>query len=201
MKIRAWVRELAGNPPFAGSWVLVEHWLLVATVPALASLILWSLLARGRMLVKPSDSLRLSYARKATWTIGLGAGLAFALFVLLFVFVCSQAGLGVGFRVACPSFWEVAGNMVSNFLEEIIYRGFLLIGLWVVSGRCWVGIVASSLVFGLTHTQNDFIVQTVIALGGAVMAWAYVRTRSLWSAWTVHMIFDLAADIFLGAGA
>lgn len=59
--------------------------------------------------------------------------------------------------------------------EEFVFRGILL-QRWAVRWSLPVGIISSSLLFGLLHINNP----VGLTMFGLIMALLYVRTRSLW---------------------
>lgn len=58
----------------------------------------------------------------------------------------------------------------------------------------WLAVIASSLIFGLLHlpTYNWNLIQCllVIGLGRVIDTLAYVRTKNLWVAYLVHLLYD-----------
>jgi membrane protease YdiL (CAAX protease family) len=75
--------------------------------------------------------------------------------------------------------------------EEIFFRGFLFPGLVRPLGAVWA-IVASSLIFGMFHISNLETIGLVLPIGavGALFAWLYYRTGSLWPSILSHMMFN-----------
>lgn len=76
--------------------------------------------------------------------------------------------------------------------EELIFRGYpfqvLVEGLGV-----WPAIIVSSALFGGIHVFNpgvDALAVVNISLAGALMAAAYLRTRSLWTATGLHWAWN-----------
>lgn len=93
---------------------------------------------------------------------------------------------------------DALANLFSNGYEEIIYRGLMLLAIGSVTRKPWFAILLSSMVFGMVHTQYGYMMRTVVALGGLVEAWTCLRTRSLWSPWTFHMVTDILVPLCIG---
>jgi membrane protease YdiL (CAAX protease family) len=77
--------------------------------------------------------------------------------------------------------------VLAPLFEELFFRGFLFRGL----ARSWgwpIGAVVSGAVFGAVHQQLTVFVP-LFALGVA-LAWVYQRTGSLWTAITLHAVFN-----------
>lgn len=136
------------------------------------------------------------------WAIGalVGAGLYTACAVILML-------LGI-YRVegVDPLIFLLPGLAMaikSGVFEELLFRGVLFRSVEAIFGS-WVGIVVSSLVFGLLHLMNPGA-----TLGGAVyicieagllLAAAYLVTRRLWICMGFHMAWNyFQAAVFSGA--
>ena len=107
----------------------------------------------------------------------LGGGLKFSLNVDgVFVIARSLVGTAVLFVVAALA-------------EEAIFRGYALQTL-TRAHLVWVGILLTSVPFGIGHLWNPNVVPFVTfantAIAGAWLAVAYLRTRSLWFPLGVH---------------
>jgi uncharacterized protein len=74
-------------------------------------------------------------------------------------------------------------GLVVPFAEEVFFRGVLLDWLsWRYGG--WVGIVVSSVVFGVLHVNPGSIVS--ISILGLLCAIAAYKTGSVWTAVAIH---------------
>lgn len=126
------------------------------------------------------------------WAIGAlcGAGLYIASAVVLMV-------LGIykveGFNPLLFLLPNLAMAIKSGIFEELIFRGVLFRSTEAMFGS-WVGIVVSSLAFGLLHLLNPGAM-----LGGAVyisieagllLSAAYLVTRRLWICMGFHMAWN-----------
>lgn len=126
------------------------------------------------------------------WGIGAlyGAGLYTASTVVLMI-------LGIykveGFNPLVFLLPELAMAIKSGIFEELIFRGVLFRSVEAMFGS-WVGILVSSLAFGLLHLMNPGA-----TLGGAIyicieagllLSAAYLVTRRLWICMGFHMAWN-----------
>jgi membrane protease YdiL (CAAX protease family) len=173
-----------GDPAYRGTGILIPHLLLYSTLTAACCAVAWWLLARARML--PPPQLAVTPAALA-WGVGGGvASVAISLVVLPLLHFGHIHWIGV-------DGWNVAGNLFSNFFEEFIFRGLLLVGLTAVIGF-WPAALLSSTAFGLEHSQYPVMLRAYVGLIGVFWCWIARRSRSLWAAWLAHMIADLVVD-------
>jgi membrane protease YdiL (CAAX protease family) len=82
------------------------------------------------------------------------------------------------------------------FAEELFFRGVLYRWLRDRWGL-WVGLIASSLVFGALH--GDIAVAGATAVMGLVLGWFYERSRSLWPSILIHAINNTVKLVLLYA--
>ena len=79
-------------------------------------------------------------------------------------------------------------------MEEIFFRGFIFGGLrrpWGLAGAA----LGSGLLFGLAHLGNPGAIYVVppIALVGALFAWGYAFSGSLYPSMGAHFLFNLSS--------
>ena len=81
---------------------------------------------------------------------------------------------------------------VAPISEEIFFRGFIFAGLVRPFGPTGA-MVASGLLFGLFHVTGVDSLGVVLpfSLIGALFAWLYYRTGSLWPAVATHFLFNV----------
>lgn len=72
--------------------------------------------------------------------------------------------------------------------EEFVFRGVLL-QRWAIRWNLPVGIVLSSILFGMLHINNPL----GLTMFGVVMALLYIRTRSLWVPIIAHAINNVVS--------
>ena len=97
-------------------------------------------------------------------------------------------------------FFTLAALAVSAFAEELVFRGYPLQILMKGLGPWWSTILISSL-FGLVHAVNRgatllSILGTIIA--GFVLALAYLKTRSIWFPYGIHLGWNVGLSMVLG---
>lgn len=79
----------------------------------------------------------------------------------------------------------IMGGLVAPLAEEVFFRGLLyrwLRGRWGI----WIGVIVSSLIFGLLHGEISIVVAT--AFLGAIMALVYEYSGSLWMPLMIHAV-------------
>ena len=187
-----WVRDTVlgafNNPPYEGVWILIPHLLLYETLRALFCLVAWTILARLQWM----PAVRLS-PRLPTFGWGLGIGLLSIAIVVAFFFATAQAG---AFHAPRVNAWLMTANIFSNFYEEYVFRGFILVALTAALGF-WPAAILSSLAFGASHTQYPLSLQALIAAVAVLWAWTGKRGGGLLAPYTAHMTVDWVIDPIL----
>lgn len=80
------------------------------------------------------------------------------------------------------------------FLEEFLYRGYLIERLSIVTGRTWPALLASFLLFTLIHWRFvGFYPMLQIGIMSAVLVVLYARERSVWPCSVMHGINSFMA--------
>ncbi len=82
--------------------------------------------------------------------------------------------------------------------EELYFRGLLQGWLRQRLGL-WATVLVSAAVFGLAHFDSIGVVISAMIMG-ALMAWAYERTRSLWVTIGMHALTNTTAMLLGGLG-
>ena len=137
---------------------------------------------------------------------------------LVFGFVIGFASLVLAVGIASKGFkfslgdtgWSsIVRSMIGSgvllfaaaLAEEAMFRGY---GLQTLSRAklAWLGVLLTSVPFGLVHLTNPNVVPGVTfantALAGIWLAAAYLRTRSLWLPLGVHWAWNWALGWFFG---
>ncbi|GAA0340003.1 hypothetical protein GCM10008967_32990 [Bacillus carboniphilus] len=84
-------------------------------------------------------------------------------------------------------------SLTAGITEEIIYRGFLIYALTYLFPELsiWVVIVVASLIFGLAHTYQGFIVGvTRTAIVGVIFSILYIGLDSILPLILLHFLLD-----------
>lgn len=187
-----WVRDFAlnafGDPPYEGVWILVPHVFLYSTLQALFCLGAWIILARLQWI----PALRLS-PRLSTFGWGIAAGLVSIALLVGFFFATGQGG---AFHEPRVNPWIMGANVFSNFYEELVFRGFILVVLTAALGF-WPAAILSSIAFGATHTQYPLELQALIAVVAILWAWAANKGGGLLAPYAAHMTLDWLIDPIL----
>jgi uncharacterized protein len=119
------------------------------------------------------------------------------------------ASKGLKFSLGATGWSSIIKSMIGSgvllFLaalaEEAMFRGY---GLQTLSRAklAWLGVLLTSVPFGLVHLNNPNVVPGVTfantALAGIWLAAAYLRTRSLWLPLGVHWSWNWALGWFFG---
>lgn len=182
--------DALGNPPYAGFvGVILPHLLLYSTLMAAVSAALWVMLARSGSLPWPE----FGNVRRAIIPGVIGGVIALAL-TLVVVFASFPAGT---IHWIAPDPWKIGGNVFSNFFEEFVFRGFVLVGLRRLVGF-WPAALLSSAMWAFTHTQYPLTLQLCIMATGVGFCWLARHVRSLWAPYIAHEVLDLIGDSLIG---
>ena len=96
-----------------------------------------------------------------------------------------------------PVPWKIAGNVFSNFYEEFVYRGFMLVALGAAIGF-WPAAIITSAMWGYTHNQYPLSLQALIMAVGVYFSWLMRKAQSLWTPYAAHMVLDIVGDSLIG---
>jgi membrane protease YdiL (CAAX protease family) len=179
-----------GNPQYHGPvGIFLPHLLLYSTLMAAVSAVLWWTLVRARLLRPPQFG-----NVKASAVLGLIGGLAALALSLIVIRLALPAGT---IHWIAPDPWKIAGNVFSNFYEEFVFRGFVLLALRRLVGF-WPAAVVSSAMWAFTHVQFPLTIQLTILVVGVGFCWIAQRARSLLAPYFAHEVLDLLGDSLIG---
>ena len=133
----------------------------------------------------------------------------FAIGFASLVVAVAIASRGLKFSVGSTGWSSIIKSMIGSAVilfvaalaEEAMFRGY---GLQTLSRAklAWLGVLLTSVPFGLAHLSNPNVVRGVTfantALAGIWLAAAYLRTRSLWLPLGVHWSWNWALGWFFG---
>lgn len=88
-------------------------------------------------------------------------------------------------------------STVAGFVEEIIFRGYLQRQLIQLSGKTWIGLVGSALIFGGGHGYEGLRRMALIFVLGMLFSLLVLWRKNLRSAMMGHALFDSFQGILL----
>jgi len=157
---------------------------VLGTLPAALAVLLGGRYLFGLSLREQWNG-RLAFALR---DLAIGGGTAVVLSVLV---LAGAAATGNG-RVSWEPDWAQNGaNLFSNLYEEILVRGMLLQVVRRAAGQRFA-IFWTGLVFGTMHSFGWAVLS--MAIGGWILAWVVVRSRSLWGGYVMHQVVDVLVD-------
>ena len=89
---------------------------------------------------------------------------------------------------------------IAAAFEEVLFRGYIL-QTFVRANLAWFGILITSVPFALVHLSNpdaNWISTFNTALAGIWFGVAYLKTRSLWLAFGIHLSWNWFQGAFYG---
>jgi len=106
---------------------------------------------------------------------------------------------------AVLAFWLAVSWTLAAFMEELVYRGWLLTRLAELTGFSRAGWIAALLVtsafFGAIHLYQGISGIVATGLSGLVFGSLYLATgRNLWAAILAHGFLDTAGFVMMYAG-
>ncbi len=102
-------------------------------------------------------------------------------------------------------FWLVTSWTLAAFMEEMVYRGWLLTRLAELTGfsaNGWVvAMLATSALFGAIHLYQGVSGVVATGLSGLVFGWLYLATgRNLWPSILAHGFLDTTGFVMMYLG-
>jgi len=144
------------------------------------------------------------------WLRDLVIGFVVGFASLVIAVVIATAGGGLRFSFAgsvmmsavAKAFLSTAPLLfVAALGEEALFRGYVLQTL-TRAQLAWLGLLLTSVPFGLAHLSNPNVVPGVTfantAIAGIWLGAAYLRTRSLWFPLGIHWSWNWALGWFFG---
>jgi len=93
--------------------------------------------------------------------------------------------------------WWTLVSLVAGTVEEIMYRGVMLV-LWEkILGGWWPAVCVCSLAFALAHFVQGTKAMAVIALLAVADHWVVLASGDLYTAMAIHFVYDLLAGVIL----
>ena len=180
-----------GSPKYVGfKGIFLPHLLLYSTLTACVAALLWFTVVRARILPAP----RLGRPTAGQLGAGVVGGIVALIATVVFVYVLFPPNT---VHWIDPVPWKIAGNVFSNFYEEFVYRGFMLVALGAAIGFGPAAIITSAM-WGYTHNQYPLSLQALIMAVGVYFSWLMRKAQSLWTPYAAHMVLDIVGDSLIG---
>ena len=169
-------------------------------VPTVAALLLTTRFVDHRPLKTFGIGFLPEWQRDLGKGLGLGAGMVTFLLLGCFTFGYVRIAWTANQAPATTLIGILTLLFVAAANEELLFRGFPLQVLIEAMGR-WPAIAALSVLFGLAHTGNPHpsllgVINTMLA--GVLLSVAYVKTRSLWLPYGIHVGWNVGLGFILG---
>jgi len=173
----------------------------IPILPALAALVFMARFVDRRPLSAYGVSFHEGWSRDFV----LGGTLAAAMLVLLTLANVISGGVTMTWSAANTDTKSLVVTAIvlimSAAQEEIIFRGYPLQTLMKAVGT-WPAIVAMSVAFGFVHYRynpNATVIGAVnTGLAGLLLSIAYLKTRSLWLPYGIHLVWNLGLGFVMG---
>jgi membrane protease YdiL (CAAX protease family) len=166
--------------------------------------------------LKGTGTKDLGLIRPKSWirTIGLGIGYALLMYVALRIFVAPALELWTGEERNLSRFDFLIGNtpaliktivmfwITAGFLEEVIFRGFLMSNTAAIfrnSSLGWgIGLVFSSILFALSHGYQGLSGVLLTGIAGFVFGLLFLKHRdNLWILIIAHGLVDTISALLI----
>jgi len=211
------------TPAYAVPWTILDTWIAVGLLVLLnlglivfTLLVHWDevLMSAGIVLAEMLYLLpvvivlawrqvpwrHLGFGRFEAATMGMGCGLLMAGYVFIILHNLVLMALGVDTQggeifklfsgLESPAWLILSVVIIAPIVEEIFFRGFLFQGFRQRYG--WVaGIAISSFIFAAAHLDPVAFIPTFIL--GAVLAYVYHRSNSVWPGIILHFLVNAFA--------
>ena len=205
-QLTPWVQRVAGYDRIHDRdlSILLGHWVFGQLPRVLLCVAVW--LVGSRLGLMPS--LRQSLASGGSWRRVAVTGLiATTVLLVVTVGIGAAAGGTFGFH---PYFTKMAGDLVSNMYEEVVYRGLMFCAFYGVAAAASfalvgtldraglvVGTIGSCVVFAAGHEQYSIALRVVVGVVAIGFAYPWIAARSLWAPWIPHTLVDVIGDSIL----
>ena len=171
------------------------------------------------LVVRPRGFRNIGFVRPGSWpkTVALALALGLAIEIISDVLMLPLLESATGTSIDLSQFTDLEGNLSALlawlffvwaavvFLEEIVFRGFMMNLVWRIVGDTKAGtiiaVVATSIVFGLAHWYQDLPGVILTGSLGAALALCYLWTgRNIWLPILVHGVINTSAFLLMYLG-
>lgn len=95
----------------------------------------------------------------------------------------------------------IALCITAGIMEEFVFRGYLLQQFSSIRGKLWIGVVASSLLFGAAHGYEGIGGMIAIVAYGVMFCLLAIQRRSLRAGMIAHAWHDVVTGIGIAAAS
>ena len=182
------------------SWSLIGTYDVVGLVFVTASVLLGTYAMTRFINRKPFAAIGLYFHPTALREFGLGCFLGFLMMTTIFVVEYLLGFIGFAWQgMSLPSSLALLGSSLAlfslaAFFEEVLFRGYLFQTL-IQAVTLLPAILLMALVFGLAHGRNPhagIFSMLNVGLAGVWLSVAYIKTRSLWLPFGLHLAWNLS---------
>lgn len=169
-------------------------------VPAVAALLLTVRFVDRRPLSTFGVGFPERWQKQLLFGLGIAAGMLAILVLGCFAFGYVKMGWSAGTSTARGLLLTLAVLVLAAASEELIFRGFPLQVLSEGMGT-WPAVIFMSLLFGVMHMNNPNASRLGVAntvLAGILLSLAYIKTRSLWMPYGIHVGWNVGLGFVLG---
>lgn len=176
---------------------------LVTFISALALGWLWGMILEGL----PLRALGVSFSDG--WLKNLILGLIFGTLAMLLAVLIAAAFGNLRFEynalAGSAAKWATLGSTLALFVvgaaaEEILFRGYML-QTFARANLAWFAILLTSLFFAFVHLGNpgaNWISSVNTGLAGIMFGAAYLKTRTLWFPFALHLMWNWIQGAIFG---
>ncbi len=147
---------------------------------------------------RPLSSIGLREPTLGTFGYGIAGAVALiASFVLCYALIFPLLGLKMdtqrtGSIISNPYWLQLLIFVLAAFVEEIIYRGYIIERIEGLTGSKWLAFAVSAIAFTLVHLSSWASSQLiVVAFGAIIMGLLYLWKRDLIMVMIAHCLADV----------
>jgi len=138
------------------------------------------------------------WGKSILWAIGL------ALVLLAALFACIELCKTFGFTFVNQKSWTKLSKLVVAFItlragiaEEVFCRGYLLERFATITGRKWIALALSVILFGLLHYAQGPAGMITSMVGGLILSLFYFWKKDLKANIVAHFLVDFIPNVLL----
>jgi membrane protease YdiL (CAAX protease family) len=151
---------------------------------------------------RPFASIGLYRPTRSALLDGVVAGVALVVLATIagaIVMAAAGAPIETGqaeFVLGLPLWVQMAVAASAGFTEEVLFRGYPIERLTMLTGRRWLGAIVPIVVFGAAHIPFWGVAHALVAgISGVWLTLLYLWRRNLWTNIAAHALTDAVAFI------